>query len=64
MAVYDVIGRPPSLAGGLNVIVAELSPAVVDTTRGGFGTKIVVIGLEGPDSALLPIALVAWTVNL
>ena len=26
MAVYEVIGRPPSLAGGLNVIVTEPSP--------------------------------------
>ena len=52
------------LAGAVNVIVACPFPAVAFTPVGAFGVVAGVMGLLVPDDVLVPMALVAVTVNV
>jgi len=56
--------EPPLLAGAVIATTAEPLPREADTAVGAFGTEAGVTAAEGVDSALLPTAFVAWTVNV
>ena len=65
--MYPVIGDPPLDAGGVQVTVAEASPAVAVPMVGAPGfvtTTAGVTALEAPEGALVPSALVAVTVKV
>jgi hypothetical protein len=68
VTVYWVIALPP-LEGAIQLTVACLSPATADTEVGAPGTVPLTVatgvtGDEGVDVALLPMALLATTVNV
>ena len=54
----------PPLAGAVQLTLAEPLPRTADTPVGEPGTVAGVTDDDGPDSALLPTPLVAWTVNV
>ena len=64
VTVYPVIVDPPLLTGGVNEIVAWPSPAVAVTLVGASGIVEGVTELEALDAVLVPIELVAVTVNV
>jgi len=64
VAVYDVIGEPPLEAGGVNVTVACVFPAVAVPIVGGPGTAAGVTLFVGGDAGPVPTALVAVTVKV
>jgi len=68
VTVYEVIGLPPSDAGGLKLTVAWPLPAVAVAPVGAPGAvaagAVGVTLFEGADSGPLPTLLVAWTVNV
>jgi hypothetical protein len=66
VAVYDVMGLPPVLLGGVQLTVAELLPAVAVTAVGAAGAPaaVGVTEFEGTDGGPEPCALVATTVNV
>jgi hypothetical protein len=66
VTVKRVIGRPPVEAGGVQLTVALVLPAVATTFVGGPGAVggRTVTPLEGVDGALVPIPFVAVTVNV
>ena len=64
VAVYCVIGLPPSSAGAANVTVACAVPAVALTPVGAPGTVVGVTAFDGDDAGPGPMALVAVTVNV
>ena len=65
VTVNPVMGLSPVLAGGVQLTVAFLSPAVAITLVGGPGAVggRTVTALEGVDAALVPTPFVAVTVN-
>ena len=54
----------PPLAGAVQLTLAEMFPPTADTAVGEPGTVAGVTDDDGPDSALLPTLLVAWTVKV
>jgi hypothetical protein len=64
VTVYEVIAEPPSLTGGVNVIVASPFPRTAETEVGGPGTATGVTELLALEAELVPTALVAVTVNV
>ena len=64
VTVYPVIALPPVEAGAMNVTVACVLPRVTVPIVGAPGTVIGVTLFEAPEAALVPITLVAVTVNV
>jgi hypothetical protein len=64
VTVYDVIAEPPVLAGAVNVTVALPFPYTAETFVGEPGVVAGVTALDAVEDALVPIALVAVTVNV
>jgi len=70
VTVYEVMALPPSETGGVQVTVAEVSPAVADTpvgVPGGVAGKTGRTGVTDEEAELagpVPTALVAVTVNV
>jgi hypothetical protein len=66
VAVYCVIGLPPSEVGALQLTVVWVwaLPAMAVTLVGGPGGPRGVAVLDGADGSLVPMALVAITVNV
>ena len=64
VAVYEVIGEPPSDAGGVNVTVACALPAVAVPMVGAPGTAAGVALFDALESAPLPTVLVALTLHV
>ena len=66
VTVYDVIALPPFEAGAVKLTVACALPATADTFVGVPGTVSAagVTLLERPDAGPVPIAFVAFTLNL
>ena len=62
-AVNDVIALPLS-APAVNATVTEPLPRVTLVIVGGSGTAAGVVGRDGSDAALVPIAFVAVTVHV
>ena len=58
-----MIVEPPVDDGALQVTVACVLPAVAETLVGAPGTVVGVTALDAEEAALLPLALVAVTVN-
>jgi hypothetical protein len=58
------MGEPPSLAGAVKLTVAWAFPATAVTPVGALGTFAGVIELEGELGELVPVVLVAVTVNV
>ena len=56
--------EPPSDDGAFQVTVACSLPAVAETLVGAPGTVAGVTAVEAEEAALLPLALVAMTVNV
>lgn len=59
-----MIAAPPSFVGGEKLTVADPSPALMPVMVGASGTLAGVTLFEGADGALLPMALVAITVQV
>ena len=59
-----MIAEPPSPAGGVKLTVACPFAATAETPVGGSGVPVGVTLLEGADAVLLPITLVAITVQV
>ena len=64
VAVYSVIGLPPSEAGAVHETIAETSVGIADTSVGASGTIAGVTGVDGSEDRLDPMALVAVTVKV
>ena len=64
VTVYPVIDEPPFDDGAFHVTVACVSPAVAETLVGAPGTVAGITALEAEEAGLLPLALVAMTVNM
>ncbi len=64
VAVYPIIGVPPSEAGAEKVTVAEALPPTATTPVGAPGRVIGVTLFEGAEGTLFPAMLVATTVNV
>jgi hypothetical protein len=64
VAVYEVIGKLPSLAGGDQVTVAWVPFAEALTFSGADGTVPATIGAEGVEAGPIPTAFDATTVNV
>ena len=64
VTVYEVIAEPPAEAGGANVTVACMFPAVAAPIVGGPGSAAGVTLFEGADAGPMPTALVAVTVKV
>jgi hypothetical protein len=64
VAVYEVMGDPPSLAGAMNAIAACMLPAVAVPIVGAPGTVAGVTLPEAADAGPVPSAFVAVTVNV
>ncbi|HET7549055.1 MAG TPA: hypothetical protein VFJ86_14890 [Usitatibacter sp.] len=64
IAVYEVIGDPPSLAGAVNATVACALPRVAMPMVGAPGIVAGVTLLEGAEAGPVPTALVAATVKV
>ena len=62
--MYPVIIEPPVDDGALQVTVACVLPAVAVTLIGAPGMVAGVTALEAEEAALLPLVLVAVTVNV
>ena len=58
-----MIDEPPVDDGALQLTTAWVSPTVTETLVGTPGTVAGVAALEGDDAGLLPLVLVAVTVN-
>ena len=59
-----VMMAPPFVAGAVHDTTEEaLAPEVADTPVGALGTVAGVAGADGLDARLVPMALVAVTVN-
>jgi hypothetical protein len=59
------MGLPPSFAGAVHETTAEALPATADTPVGAPGTPATgVTDAEGVEGGLVPMALVAVTVNV
>lgn len=63
MTVYPATVAPFG-SEAAQVSVAALSPDVADAFVGGDGRPAGTTGLEADDSGLVPMPLVAWTVNV
>ena len=63
VAVYDVIGEPPSEAGGENATVARASPGMALTASGAPGSVTGVTLAVGAEAGPVPATLVAATVQ-
>ena len=59
-----MIGEPPSLAGAVHDTTAREFPGVAVTAVGAPGTVLGVVAALASDSGEVPIALVAFTVNV
>ena len=59
-----MIGEPPLLPGAVKVTIACALPAVAVPMEGALGTVAGVTLFDAADGALLPIALVAITVQV
>jgi hypothetical protein len=64
VAVYDEIGKPPSLAGGAQLTVAWVPLGEAFTFSGADGTVLANIGADGMEGGPLPTELDAATVNV
>jgi hypothetical protein len=64
VTVYPVIADPPLFTGAVKLTFTELPDVVAATPVGGSGTVAGVIEADATDSALLPTAFVACTVNV
>lgn len=64
VAVYEMIGEPPLLAGARKATVACASPRVAPALDGAPGTVTGVALFDGADGAPVPSAFVAVTVNV
>jgi len=64
VAVYDVIGEPPSEEGAANATVACALPAVAMATGGALGNDRGVTLFDGAEEGPTPTAFVAVTVNV
>jgi hypothetical protein len=64
VATYEVIGLPPSEAGGLKETITFLSPGDTEVITGEPGTPPGVTALEGEELGPVPFALVALTVKV
>ncbi len=64
VAVYPVIGLPPSEAGGVKATVAWPLPAVALPMVGAPGTPAGVTLFDAADAGPLPTALAAFTVKV
>jgi hypothetical protein len=63
-AVYEVIGAPPSLAGGLQPIVAEPSDVEMEVIVGWPGGAAGVTAFDAEDADPVPRLFVAVTANV
>ena len=63
VTVYTIIGLPFA-AGAVKLTVAELLPGTALTAVGAPGTEEGTTAVEGVEAGLVPIALVAVTVNV
>jgi hypothetical protein len=61
VAVYAVIGAPPSLVGALHVTVASPLPGVTTTSKGGEGAVAGIVGSLGSLTSLDPTIVWART---
>ena len=59
-----MIGPPAEEAGGVQLTVAERSPAIAVTAVGGLGPPTGVTGVEAALGALTPALLIATTVKV
>jgi len=64
VTTYAVITAPPFDNGSIHDTITELFAAVPVTEVGDPGAPFGVIGVDGDDAALSPVALVAFTVNV
>ena len=65
VTVYEVMGLPPSDAGGVKLTVARALPAVALTPVGAPGVPAPGVTLfEGLDAGPVPTSLVAFTVKV
>jgi hypothetical protein len=67
VTMYEVIGLPPFELGAVKLTVACAFPATAVTPVGAPGTVGAGVGvtiLDGADARPVPIALVAFTVNV
>jgi len=64
VTAYPVTGLPPSLAGAVQEMVAEPTPATAFTAVGAPGGPKGVASFEGVDGTEVPAALVAVTVTV
>ena len=64
VTVYEPIAAPPSPAGAEKLTVALPSPAAAVTPEGASGSPAGVTPLDADEAALVPIELVAVTVNV
>ena len=65
VAVYVVIGEPPSDEGAVNVTFADVDPAAATAPMvGAPGTVTGVTGADGADAAEVPVPFVAVAVNV
>ena len=64
VTVYEVMGLPPSDAGGVKLTVACAFPAVALTPVGAPGRPRGVTLFEGFDAGPVPFALIAFTVKV
>jgi hypothetical protein len=64
VTMYDVIGEPPLLAGGLNEIVAWALPRTTPVIVGAPGTPAGVTAFDDADATPAPAAFVAVTLNV
>ena len=64
VAVYSVIGLPPSEAGAIQETAARTSSATADTPMGALGTVGVVTEFDASEGTLVPMEFVAVTVKV
>ena len=64
LTVYDVIGEPPSEAGGVKLTVAIPLPGIAVPIVGASGSVVGVTLFEAADAAPDPATFVATTVNV
>jgi hypothetical protein len=64
VTVYEVIAAPPLLTGGVNEIVAWLSPPIASGAVGAPGKPTGTTALDGTDGGPVPALFVAVTVNV
>ena len=59
-----ITGEPPLFTGGVNEIVASVSPTATDNAVGAFGIVEGITALEAVDRADVPIQFVAVTLKV